>query len=467
MAGIVTLTAIRSDMLEAMQAIEPRFTGDRVTTGAGTSATTSQINALGHRKDNSFIDTHWLIFPDGPDGSGVMEAQLISAFDQADGSGDTIITVHESYSAQPSNGIAAYISRIHPEDIRIALNRAVGDLYPDVYVPRRWNHVTNSWVWNGFWDFWDKAVEPTPLWWAVSDALLTTSKEVDGYFGNYSLKLVADGAGARYLKYQPQMPALLNRLDTQAITLHAMVYATSASEGGVSISDGAGNGSTVFHDGDSKWTEVISAERTMAEGRPGSPIEFRLHAALSATVRFGPVWTEGGEDAEYIPVPPEFRRGPSRIGVSGTEWPSHKENLRAHDGFQLRDVHPAIDRTGDVSVGHMVDLTTKPTAKRLMVLEGEDYLSQATLETDAYELTAPRDELLKARAMFYLKFSLAQQVGTGAAGIQRALAQDWESIYDRLLEQDGMRMKRVPIALGGGLGPPGDGMSSFRTWNDE
>jgi hypothetical protein len=444
-----------------VKAWEPLLPASPVTSAAGNAGgTTAEINALAYRPDDSFVNTHWLVLPDGPQGTGSLEVQRVSAFDQADGSGKTIITVSEAFTAQVASAVKAYISPIHPELVRLALNQAAKKIWPQAHVPRRYHHVSKSRVFNGFFDFWTGTL---PEWWDRSNSGLAVTKDYDSYFGEHSAKLVADGS-ARYLLTKPVMPWLLNELNTYAVTLHAWIRATAASKLGVSISDGAGDGATVYHSGSGAWAEVVTASRTMAPGRPSAPVEFRVHCAASATGWVGPVWTEGGPEQVYVPIPPAFRRGPSRVQLDTREWPTHRNELTDFDHFRVESRYPAADRGGTLTIGNTVRFPqTITVSPRLMVLEGEDYVGDATSETDVYEIDSPYDELLYLAAIIELKRELADSPASGAQPLQQALKRDWQADYRELADQ--LAMPKAPITIGGGLGRAGIGRSV--TWSDE
>lgn len=455
-----TLTAAQRNVLTKLRAFEPLLPASPVTTSAGNiGGTTAFINSLAYRPDDSFEGTHWLVLPTGPGGSGSLEVQAISGFDQADSSGNTEITVSEAFTAQVASGVAAYVSPVHPESVRLALNAAGDRLYPHVHVPRLYHHVTKSRVFNGFFDFWTGTL---PDWWVRSNAALTVTKDYDSYFGEHAAKLVADGTN-RYLSTQPVTPWLLNELNGYSITLHAMIRATVASKIGVSISDGAGDGSTVYHDGDSTWQEVVTAARTIVPGRPSAPIEFRVHCLASATGWVGPVWTEGGPDQRVIPIPAAFRRGPSRVQMDARAWPTHLNDLSPYGDFEVISRYPAADRTGSLTIGNSVRFPRAiSTSPRLLSLEGEDYIGDASAQTDVYEVDPPYDELLYLGAIVDLKRQLADSPGSGVQQLQQMLKRDWESDYNRMFEQ--LRMPRAPVTMGAGLGPPGAGRRA--SWSD-
>lgn len=456
-----SLTAARKNVLVMLKAFEPLLPATPVTTSAGNAGgTTAFINTLAYRPDDSFENTHWLVLPDGPSGTGSLEVQRISGFDQADGSGNTEVTVSEAFTAQVASGVEAYVSPVHPELVRLALNAAGKKIWPHAHVPRRYHHITKSRVFNGSFDFWTGTL---PEWWVRSNSGLTVTKDYDAYFGDQCVKLVADGTN-RYLSTQPVLPSLLNELDTYSITLHAMIRATVASKIGVSISDGAGDGATVYHTGTGAWAEVITAARTMVPGRPATPLEFRVHCLASATGWVGPVWTEGGPDQLFIPLPPAFRRGPSRLSIDAREWPTHRNDLGEYGDFEVVSRYPAADRAGTLTIGNTVRLPRGlSVSPRLVVMEGEDYISDASAEADVYEVDSPFDELLYLAAIIEIKRQIADSPASGVQGLQQALKRDWQSDYDALLKQ--LKMPRAPVTMGAGLGPPGVGRRA--AWSDE
>lgn len=449
---MVTLANGRIALLSKLGAIEPRLPTARVTSASG-STTRAQINTLGNRPDNSFVDTHWLILPGGYDGSSDLEVQRISAFDQDDGSGNTNVDVYEAFAGTVQSGVTAYISPIHPEDVRLALNNAAPRLYLDgITVPRRYHHLTGSRVWNGFWDYWDSGL---PIWWSKSNAALTVAQLTSvPYYGDYGLTLTADGS-ARYLVSAPITPALLNELGGSSITLHAMIWASGSSSVGISMSDGAGDGDTAYHSGGSSWEEIITDARTIVAGEPGGTLEWRLHVAAGITGYFGPVWTEGGPRQEFVPVPPRFRRGPRLIEESGVGWPSFKGDFQTLQDWRVQSRYPAIDSAGTVSHGHLVRFDPPLTQGRhVQMWTGEDYVSEATSETDVYEMDAPQDELLYAAAIIELKEARKELLQSGITQLEAQLALDWEDKYAKLLDSTRATSIKAPVVLTPYLGPP-------------
>ena len=449
------LSAARVAVLEKVRAIEPVLSASRKTTAVGLSAgTTVQCDLLNYRADDAYNDTHWAILPKGPTGSGSLEVSRIKDFDQLDGSSNTVITVYEAFSAQVATGVDFYVSTIHPETIRIALNNATSKVYPWAFIQRRMHHVTNSRVMNGFWDFWKTTA--LPEWWKVSNADLVPSQDTaQPFHGEYNLKLV-NGGTARYLASDPVSSSYLQRDAGETITLHAMIYAESANTGGISIQHGSGIESIVYHSGTPGWEEVLTAEVTLVEGRPGTPIEWHLNMAASGTAYFGPVWTEGGQEIEVLFIPPQFRRAPSFITEARTGWPGNREDFTELSGWRTQSYHPATHPTADPVIGNVIrfDDARMSTNPRLLVLEGEDYIEEATVETDVYAVDAPFDELLWISAIMELKMGTAQMVGSGGAAVQAQLALDWELELKRLMEQPAFGMTSAPKTVQPMFGPP-------------
>ncbi len=454
------LSAARVAVLEKLRAIEPVLPASRVTTAAGVAGgTTIQCDLLNYRVDDTYNDTHWAILPNGPSGSGTLEVSRISDFDQLDGSSKTVITVYEAFSAQVGSGVSFYVSPIHPESIRIALNNATSKIYPWAFIPRVGHHVSNSRIQNGFWDYWDS--DSAPTWWKKSHSALTLSKGVVApYHGKQNLRAVADSGGARYIATDPVMPSFQQKDNGETITLHAMIYAVAGSSGGVSIQDGNGVSAVVYHSGVAGWEEVETAERTILTGTPANPIEYRLNVAASATVEFGPVWTEGGEEIEVLHMPPQFRRAPSNIREGRQTWPSSRTNMSDLKGWRTQSSYPATHPTNNPVIGNVVEFDFMSRSPHLLTIEGEDYIEEATLETDVYAVDAPQDELLYMTAILELKTGAAQMVGSGGAMVQAQLALNWEDQIDRLIRQPAFSMTSAPKAVQPMFSPP-LGRSSF------
>ena len=454
-----TLKEARVGLLSMVHGIQPRIAAKQVTTAAGNAGgTTVQINGLGNRPDNSFINTHWLVLPNGYDGSSVLEAQVVSDFDKNDGSGNTDVTVHEPFTGQVVNAITAYLSPINPEDLRLALNRAAGYTYPEIYVPRRFHHIRNSRAFNGAWDFWAGGL---PVWWKESNAALTTTQLTSTpYAGTFGVQLVADGT-ARYLYSDPVDPSLINELAGETVTFHCMMLTTSAAGGGVTIRDGGGVQTTVDSVGGGAWEEVVTAARTIVAGVPTDPIEFRINVAANTTIQLGPCWTEGGRGQTRIPLSGIFARGPARMDVSGRPWPdTMQDDTAPKQAWHLEDHYPALDSQGVDDIGHDIVFDSPlNTSPRWMVFLGEDYLSEAVLETDPYEVNFPQTNLLYMRAIVELKRDIGELVGTGVAEAQRRLGEDWQAAYDEQVAKVGMKLPRVPRGIRPMFSGPGGGVS--------
>ena len=451
-----TLKASRVGLLDMVHGVEPRLA--QTTTGTGNAGgTTFEVNSLGNWPDNSFIDTHWAVLPNGYNGSSALETAVVSDFDQADGSGDTIITVHEAFDGQVASGVDAYLSPINPETLRKALNRAAGYVFPEIYVPRQFHHIQNSRAFNGCWDFWDTL----PVWWKESNSALTTTQLTSTpYAGVFGVSLVADGT-ARYLYSDPIDPSLMNELAGESVTFHCMMLTSGAGDGGVSIRDGGGVQATANSVGGGAWEEVVTAARTIVAAVPTNPIEFRINVAASASITLGPCWTEGGKGQTKIPVSGMFKRGPSRLEASGRPWPdTMQDKTGARQAWHIEDHYPAIDSQNVDDIANVVvfdnPLSTTP---KWMTFHGEDYMSEATLETDVFEVNFPRTNLFYMRAVVELKKDLGELVGSGVAEAQRRLGEDWEAAYDKEASRVGMTMPRVPSALRPMFSGPAGGTS--------
>lgn|GEM_PF-6958168 len=446
MSGTTALSLARTDCLLKVEAVFPRLSADRVTSAAGnTGATTAYMNKLGNYPDDFFEDSHWLILPDGPlaSAAGSLEARLITEFDSNDGTGNTLLTVREPFSAQVANGISSYVSPIHPETLRQALNNASQAVYPQLFAYRQMHHIGGSRAWNGMWDYWTSST--LPIWWSESNSLMTTAKLTEPYYGQWGVTITADAAAARYLYSTPDNPALSNELAGHDVTFHAMIRATVASKIGVSISDGAGNGATVQHDGDSTWQEIVTAARTMVVGRPGAPIEFRIHAEASAVGQIGPCWTTGGPDQRRVPlVPGRFKRGPTTVKQMLDNWPTFVEIDSENHDWRMESRSPQVNAAGTVSVGNDIVFNGLdiPANEKLMVFEGMDYLTEASSESDVFELEGDHVDVMYDIALAEVSRSLANQPGGGATSLYMLFAADWEEVAQTKLNAPGFRMSR-------------------------
>ena len=457
-----TLSTARSDALGMIGAILPLVSADRVTTAAGDAdGKKLYIDKLNDRADDSFNDAWWVILPEGPTaaGGGSLEAKPIADFDQFDSANKTEITVHGAFSALVESGADAYISPIHPEKLRNALNEAATTCFPDVLVPRRYKHIRGSRVFNGLFDHWTGTL---PAWWARSHATeLTITKSYDPYIGDIAVKLVNSGSVERYFYTLAPGVGWLNELNGHGVTLHAMMSMGTAGDGTLDIVDGAGSSTDATAAvGDNTWDEVITASRTMVLGlATGTRIEFRVTVAAGATVYVGAVWTEGGPSQRYVPIPLAFHRGISRMEEASKEFPSVEQNYSQLDDWKITDRYPAADSAGTLEVGRTIRIPGGHSASpHVIVFEGDDYLSQATAETDVYEVADPQKRLFYARALAALRREVSQMPGQADPGVSRLLAEDWMRFYEDLKKQEGMVAPRAPVSLRPVFSGPGYGV---------
>lgn len=446
---MVTLLNARPGVLEKIKAIQPQLAGDRVTSGSG-STTTAQINRLGHFPDNSFVDTHWLILPQGYDGASTLEFGRVSAFDQDDGSGNTVVTISEPVSGTIASGVTAYLSSVHPDDVRQALNSAGPLLFPYLAVPRRYHHVNQSHVFNGFFDFWDTL----PVWWARSNASLAITRDKHSWFGESSAKLVNSSGAEAYMNTQPVNHNLLHRLVGEKITLHAYMWCDSATSLGIRIRDGSGALATVYHTGGATWEQVDTAEATLVAGTPTNPLQWEVVEADTATGYVSAVWTTGGPKQEILPIPPSFRRGPSNVEMTHSDWPTFSVDTD-EKGFELEQHYPTYDSAGNITTGRLIKFTNPTSSNRLMYVKGEDYLTQASLETDVYEVDPPQTDLLYIAAIVDLKQRLSQSLGSGSADLARELKVDWERTLKSLLDNPANSATHPSVTLNPMFSGPG------------
>lgn len=445
-----TLAVARQSVLEQLHAIVPKMAGARVTTGTG-STTTAQINALGDYPDNSFIDTHWLILPGGYNGTSALEVGRVSAFDQDNGSGLSIVTVLEPFAGTVASGVTAYLSPAHPDEIRTALNSAGPRLFPHLAVPRRYHHVNQSHVFNGFFDFWNGSL---PQWWARSDTDVAVTRDKISYFGESSMKLVSADEAEQYIKSEPVNHNLLNALIGESLTLHMYGWCDSASSLGIRITDGDGQGTTVWHTGASVWEKISTAARTIVASTPSNPIQWEIVIAAGATGYASVVWTTGGPAQEFVPIPPQFRRGPSNVRESLAAWPTFSRETDGRE-FSLEQAYPTYDSAGNITTGRMIRMQTPSASNGLLYIEGEDYLSAASVEADVYEVEAPQDALLYVQAIVNYKRGAGQDAGSGAGDFQLALARDWDAELKELTANPANSATHPAVSLKPMFGGPG------------
>jgi hypothetical protein len=137
-----------------------------------------------------------------------------------------------------------------------------------------------------------------------------------------------------------------------------------------------------------------------------------------------------------------------------------QDETGARQAWHIEDHYPAIDSQNVDDIANVVVFDNPlPTTPKWMTFHGEDYMSEATIETDVFEVNFPRTNLFYMRAVVELKKDLGELVGSGVAEAQRRLGEDWEAAYDKEASRVGMTMPRVPSALRPMFSGPAGGTS--------
>lgn len=223
----------------------------------------------------------------------------------------TTITVNFAFSGQIASGVSFELHRFDPDIKRLAINRAIENLYPLLYLELRDhsvmidNRLSNSHfgTYSGGFTGWTAVGSPT----------VTQESTIVRMPGAKSAKVVASGANGQ-LTQAPHMSR--NEMTGKDARAHFWVYATGANAARVRLDwDGSTIVSSDYHSGKDQW-ELLKVEGTVPDG--ATQIKTILEVTDGSTAYFangfqsvGPIW-------RYT-VPSTFLQGPHYVDMQQDE----------------------------------------------------------------------------------------------------------------------------------------------------
>ena len=381
------------------------------TSADGNDAKTSLVsdslkNYPGGTDDGAFEEQYFL----STSGANEGESRRCLLYISEASDGPTVI-LQSALSSQSASSDSFELHRYDPELKHVAINRALAELFPTLYLSIRDetlivdNVLANS-------DFEDWTSGSADNWTEVNSP--TLSQETSRIFhGSSSAKLTGPSGSVGQLTQAPDIN--INEIAGKTAQFKCRVWTNGGSQARLAIDwDGSSVEYGDYHEGDSEW-RLLSVDASVPT--TATQVKLVLEVAAETTAYFDTCWA-----AVYplyrLTVPSTVIRGPFRV------YQQYSENLIDGPYYPLMPGQ-------------------SPTRGRILRLEGMGLLSRPTTESGTSEIGEPQLNLATA----YAAMVLFQQLWTRSASEQRDnLAQNialWQGEVARLSQQPGIRMRTL------------------------
>ncbi|MBM3944616.1 MAG: hypothetical protein FJ317_03890 [SAR202 cluster bacterium] len=334
------------------------------------------------------------------------------------------ITVNSAFSGGGvADGDTYELHVINPADKHNALNRALEELFPFVYLPvRDTSVVLDNVLSNAGFDMFSGGAFTG--WSAVGGPTITqdTSRV---FHGAGAAKLVAGGSAGQLT----QTPVInVREVTGRPVRFWCWAYATVAGKARIRLDwDGSSFANSSYHSGVGQW-ELLKVEATI----PGTATQVKaiVEAAAGATAYFDAarLWT--GPLQKYA-LPSSIQR------LHGVRM-QHLEERESDDATYL-------------PLGGYDCLA--PVSGRRLLLEGTGLLTRPATDNDTTEISGVQVDLVVARALHWLLRAIASSPRLAASEVERhkQTAAEWLMESKRLIATPGVRMPPLPVSDGRGV----------------
>jgi len=358
------------------------------TTSDGNSTGTSVVdtglkNLPGGDRDAAFDGWHILV----TSGANTGESRRIEKYN----SNTTTLVVQEAFSGGAVQSLVAYeLHRYDPAQKHQAINRAIEEIFPFLYLPIRDetivvdDRLSNSdfETFSGGFTGWAEVGSPT-----------VTADTTYVVHGSQSAKVVGDSGEAGQLTQAPSIN--MNEITNKSVTFKCWVWCAAANTARIRLDwDGSDIDSSTYHKGQNEW---------------------ELLDVASGTAYFDASWLLTGAIQKYT-IPSSIIAGPHYLTEQGDE----------------------MDPTGEY-----YPIRGGPTSGRRLRFEGMGLLSRPSSDSSTTEVGAPQVNIITAYASMYF---FRTQGATNAID-ERSNYTDLASIFSRdatrMASQPGLRMPRL------------------------
>ena len=386
------------------------------TTADGNDAKTSLVsdtllNYPGGADDGAFEEMYFL----ATSGANEGESRRCQLYISGATDGPTAI-LQSSFGNQTATSDSFELHRYDPGLKHVAINRALVELFPILYLPIRDESIIVDNVLDnpGFEDWTSSAPDS---WTAVN--IPTTTQETSRVFhGSNSLKLTGPSGSVGQVTQTPTIN--LDQVAGKTATFKCWVWTAGSSQVRLRIDwDGSDISSGDYHDGDSEWQQ-ISVEASVPT--TSTQVKVIIEVAAQATAYCDLGWL--AIDPVYqVTVPSTIIRGPSRV-------------YQQYNQAQVTGTYYPL-LPGET-----------PGRGNLLRLEGMGLLSQPSTESGTTEIGQPQLSLVTV----YAAMALFETLFMRSASEQRENISGnitaWKQEVGRLSSQRGINMRTLGASRG-------------------
>ena len=376
------------------------------TTSAGNSAGTSIVdtglrNLPGGSDDDAFEGFYILV----TSGANTGESRRIKNYIA---NTNTLVT-QESFSGGAVDTTVTYeLHQYDPSQKHQAINRAIEELYPFLYLPIRDetivvdDRLSNS-------DF--ETFSSGFTGWTEVGSPTVTADTTYVIHGSQSAKIVGDSGAAGQLTQAPTIN--INELSNKSVTFKCWVWCAAADTARIRLDwDGSDIENSVYHKGQNEWEllDVVASVPTSA-----TQVKAIIEVAASGTAYFDASWLVAGPVHKYT-IPSAILNGPHYLTQQGDE---HDPN------------------------GEYYPIKGNPTAGRRLRFEGMGMLTRPASDIATTEVGTPYTNIVTAYAAMYFFRTQANSNAVEESQRFTDMASTFSRDAVRMTSQPGMRMPRL------------------------
>ena len=397
----ITRATLRQRLSEAM--------GDYqllTTTSDGNSAGTSVVdtglrNLPGGSDDDAFEG--WYIL--ATSGSNTGESRRVKNYIA---NSNTIVT-QEAFSGGAVQSLVTYeLHQYDPLQKHQAINRAIEELYPFLYLPiRDETIVVDDRLSNSDFETFSSGFTN----WTEVGSPTVTAETTYVIHGSQSAKVVGDSGSAGQLTQAPTIN--IDEITNKTVTFKCWVWCAAADTARIRLDwDGSNFADSEYHKGQNEWELLGVAARVPT---PATQVKAIIEVVASGTAYFDACWMEAGPIHKYT-IPSSVLPGPHYLTEAGSE----------------EDIDP-----------YFFPIMGVPTPGRRLRIEGMGLLSRPSSDSDTTEVSAPQSNIITAYAGMYFFRTQAASNAVDESSRFTELAAGFSRDAVRMSAQPGIRMPRL------------------------
>ena len=402
------------------QRLQETYFGDYLSltsSGVGTTATIVDASLANYAEGDDAFPGWWALITASGHAAIGEERRVKGSGGYA--SSSTTLTLAEAFGTALGNSAAYEFSKNRPTDYHNAINRAIEQLHPMLFLPIiDESLVVDNLLSNSLMETYAATVFTG---WTEVGSPTTSAETTIVFHGTNSAKVVASGAAGQ----MTQAPTItIENVAGKTVFLKCWVYATAASTARIRLDwDGTNFENSDYHTGVDEWQKL---EASAAVPETATQVKAILEVADGGTAYF---------DLCRMFIDPIYRYTvPSTIiGAPHFVYEQGNESEPKGPYFQIP--------------------LSGPKAGMLLRVEGKGYLSRPTTDAGTTEVDGARVDLIIARAAMNMTNILLGQTTSSdeiarLEGIRERATQDFIDLRDQPGVAMMMPPAEVPVAWG-------------------